>query len=395
MSLQQVVEALAADLGKGVTLDDAHGRVVAYSLAGETADTARTQAILERASRPEVRAWEERHLIGRSGLVGVPANEALGLGPRTCAEVSVDGRVRGRVWLAGPGSPLTEAQRQRVWEAVAALAGSWPEDEADAAGDAAGPGDVRSREGLVRQVLAGDVDAWRTLVARLRGPRPAAVRVAALVGEGRSRLAGVKGVKGVRGVTGVTGLTGVPGVLGAVEDAGVVLALLAAQAPGGDDGSRASGGGSASAMGAELREAAAGQAGRRVVVGLGSAQDVAAIPRSAQEARQAARAALLDPALGGVAVWDRLVAHRAVLSDVELPDLLAPLAARGREELLLTIATFLDLAGDVGATAARLHLHRSTVYYRLAQAEEALGIDLGNGIHRLDVHLALLAGRLA
>jgi DNA-binding PucR family transcriptional regulator len=65
----------------------------------------------------------------------------------------------------------------------------------------------------------------------------------------------------------------------------------------------------------------------------------------------------------------------------------------GGRELLDTLECFLDLAGSASATAARLNLHRSSLYHRLARAEEALGVNLHDGLQRLDAHLAVKAAR--
>ena len=64
-------------------------------------------------------------------------------------------------------------------------------------------------------------------------------------------------------------------------------------------------------------------------------------------------------------------------------------------ELLLTLECFLDMAGHAQAVAARLNLHRSSLYHRLARAEAELGIDLHDGLARLDLHLALKLARLS
>ena len=90
----------------------------------------------------------------------------------------------------------------------------------------------------------------------------------------------------------------------------------------------------------------------------------------------------------------RCSSQRLILGATERLDLLEPLESSGRDDLLVTVETFLDLAGDVSRTGARLHLHRSTVYYRLGLVEQALGVDLRRGRDRLDLHLALLARRL-
>ena len=53
------------------------------------------------------------------------------------------------------------------------------------------------------------------------------------------------------------------------------------------------------------------------------------------------------------------------------------------------------LGGDAQATAARLSLHRSSLYYRLDRISAFLGIDLGDGLGRLGLHLALKSERAA
>ncbi|MEV0685187.1 helix-turn-helix domain-containing protein [Nocardia sp. NPDC050378] len=60
-------------------------------------------------------------------------------------------------------------------------------------------------------------------------------------------------------------------------------------------------------------------------------------------------------------------------------------AARLRE----TVHAFLDAGGSYTDAAARLHVHKNTVHYRVRKAEELLGHPLGE--RRLDVEVALLA----
>ena len=59
------------------------------------------------------------------------------------------------------------------------------------------------------------------------------------------------------------------------------------------------------------------------------------------------------------------------------------------------LKAFLDLAGDVKATAESLHVHRGTLYYRLQKARKLAGADLGAGPDRLALHLGLKLARLA
>ncbi|MEV0333748.1 helix-turn-helix domain-containing protein [Nocardia sp. NPDC050717] len=60
-------------------------------------------------------------------------------------------------------------------------------------------------------------------------------------------------------------------------------------------------------------------------------------------------------------------------------------AARLRE----TVRVFLDARGSYTDAAARLHVHKNTVHYRVRRAEEVLGHPLTE--HRLDIEVALLA----
>ncbi|MCX6399804.1 MAG: helix-turn-helix domain-containing protein, partial [Propionibacteriales bacterium] len=87
-------------------------------------------------------------------------------------------------------------------------------------------------------------------------------------------------------------------------------------------------------------------------------------------------------ALLGVARDDDL--HTAVI-DQRMRDFLADAAG----DVLETVRIWLDEAGSAGRTAARLSVHRQTVYHRLAQVERATGLDLSRGQDRLRLHLAL------
>jgi DNA-binding PucR family transcriptional regulator len=57
--------------------------------------------------------------------------------------------------------------------------------------------------------------------------------------------------------------------------------------------------------------------------------------------------------------------------------------------LLPTLSTFLDCAGEAQRTAARLRVHRTTLYYRLSRIEQISGLNLRDGRDRLLAHLAL------
>jgi DNA-binding PucR family transcriptional regulator len=98
-----------------------------------------------------------------------------------------------------------------------------------------------------------------------------------------------------------------------------------------------------------------------------------------------------------VGVWSEL-GELAVLA--QLPDDALPTAAvtgplralaehDGGARLRETLRCFLDNGGSVPRTAAALHLHRTSLYYRLGQIRDITGVDLDDGRARLLLHLGL------
>jgi hypothetical protein len=121
-------------------------------------------------------------------------------------------------------------------------------------------------------------------------------------------------------------------------------------------------------------------------------------PRSHRQALIALRVAAGAPSR--VARWgelraDRLLAALPRVALDDLPDGLRTLFAGGHEQLVETLETYLDHAGDAKATAAALQVHRTSLYYRLHRIEELAGVDLTSGEDRLLCHMALRLARLA
>ncbi|WP_344338091.1 PucR family transcriptional regulator [Brevibacterium salitolerans] len=90
-------------------------------------------------------------------------------------------------------------------------------------------------------------------------------------------------------------------------------------------------------------------------------------------------------------LWGLL--HCAVPAQIPsagLPALLRSTVDAQPAESLATVRSFLDAGGNAAATALEMHLHRTTVYYRLRQFEEATGTDLSSGHDRLMLHLWLV-----
>ena len=62
--------------------------------------------------------------------------------------------------------------------------------------------------------------------------------------------------------------------------------------------------------------------------------------------------------------------------------------------LVDTLEIYLDSAGDARASAARLNVHRTSLYYRLSRIELITGMNLASGSDRLSLHLGLKLARL-
>jgi sugar diacid utilization regulator len=54
-----------------------------------------------------------------------------------------------------------------------------------------------------------------------------------------------------------------------------------------------------------------------------------------------------------------------------------------------TVRCYLGCGAQAQQTAAQLHIHRTTLYWRLARVAELLPLDLRRGEDRLKLHLAL------
>jgi hypothetical protein len=118
-----------------------------------------------------------------------------------------------------------------------------------------------------------------------------------------------------------------------------------------------------------------------VAFGISAASEDVSLARAVEEAVVAARIGLELAAAGGerIHVFDRLHAYAALRADpVGLARcqtaLLGPL--RAHPALLHTLRVWLQSNRSISATAARVHLHRQSVIYRMRRVSELLGVSL-------------------
>ena len=325
--VQAAVDRLAARLDLSVLVEDRGGRPVWWSTRGPV-DGTRVRTILNRRVDSAVAEVVRTFDLAHAvAPVRTPGVPSLEMWARWCMPVHAGEALLGLLWVLDPDDRMAP----RDFPAVVACAERAAEVLARA--KTSGRDGVQRRDQLVRLLVDGpDEAAVRELVRLERLPPDARVQVDA----GARRT-------------------------------GWALA----------DGLRAH------VAGARPRPATSGAP--LPLIDLGEAFRRARVTLTAVRA-----GAALDPVS-----WDALGAWRLV---VEASDDLAvaalhpaaeALAALPRADLMTTARTVLDLGGDVAAAAGRLHLHRTTLYYRLDRIADLTGVDLRLGRSRTDLQLAL------
>jgi hypothetical protein len=371
--IQALVDGLAARLGRAVLVDDRDLRLVAASQDFGDADPARVWSLLHRRTRPEDVRHEEITRLPGPGYV--PENPDLQLWQRLCVPIRCQGLLLGFAWVT---DRFGEIRREQLAdsERTAAEIGVLLRDRLVAADR-----DRALHADLVERLLSRDA-ATRTEAA------DEAVDRGLLDERGDVAVLLVRGAVVVRGA----GAASLPDIERLARDRPGLRTLtarwprraiaIAAGRPG--DGLDKS----VRALADEL-----GQAGPwRVGIG-GPVPGLAELPA----ARRQAEIALSTVRDSGVACWsglsvDGLLAQlprelwRAALLPAGVARLLADPAAPA---LLPTLSTFLDCAGEAQRTAARLRIHRTTLYHRLSRIEQISGLSLHDGRDRLLAHLAL------
>ncbi len=378
--LHDALQDLSELLGRRLVLTDHRLRVVGYSIHETEADRARLSTVLAYSDSwpvPPAGAGEEiRDLPGQGRLRLVPLQ---------------DGR-RQVGFLLVPTGPdehdLPPGARQTLSEHVPAL-------------------------GVLLSLRSIDAERDRRrmseLLAQLLGPDESARRSAA-----DSLLR--EGLLGAAGGYSATVLSCDDG-LGTVSDRDAVVELAVESAM--DFVARTS---TASVAGAVLGDGVGVLVFPRVVVaerlervldrpelaslraGLGPlVGDLASIGDSFRRARDAWQVGRATRVSTRVVAWADLgmdrVLVRLPLAELRTEDLPGPvrrvLTVGLGEELLHTLDAYLRCGGDVGATTKVLHIHRSTLYYRLGRIRDLADVDLGDPEIRREVTLGVRIAQLA
>jgi DNA-binding PucR family transcriptional regulator len=148
---------------------------------------------------------------------------------------------------------------------------------------------------------------------------------------------------------------------------------------------------------AEVRRAVRALPRPPLVVGsCGGAATLADLHASLDNARYAAHVAAHIPSFRRAADWAGLGAYAAfqdLYRDPSAPERICPGIGALLDEpagtYRQTLRCYLDCAAQAQQAATRLHIHRTTLYWRLARAAELMPLDLRRGEDRLRLHLAL------
>ena len=333
---------------------------IAYSSQVGELDSVRTASILGRAAPDAARDALFGHGIRSAGEpVRIPAHPGIGMEARLCIPITRGNRRLGYLWLI-EDAPLGDEDLQQAREA-AADAATVLQSEADSQLDRR-----RREQELITALLSADAGAAAAALEadRYLPQRPVLVCVGAPEGAPSDALdrfrARAPAKHALCGEVGgrATVVVAANGSAGGEQLAEALRSVLAPDAP--------------------------------VFVGEGEAvDDLRDAPRSHRHALAALKAAEAD-----VTRWDDLRAQRLLTAlpptaQSDLPEGIRQLIEGGHEQLVLTLETYLDHAGDVKQTAAELWLHRTSLYYRLRRIEEIAGVDLTRGEDRLLCHVAL------
>jgi hypothetical protein len=325
--MQREVEKLAARLGCAVLVEDPRHRPFWWSTQGDV-DEVRMRTILRREAPPAAAALVTRLGLARAeGAVRTPALPEADMAERWCVPLRKGRQLLGYLWVLDADARVAERDLGPVLRCARLAAEQI---------DRARPSDERRAR------------RRRLLLTRLRtGPDPSAARELIDLEELAAEVTVVVDTPRVLGgwSLGENTSVQVDPAPGSVHTSGAPVAL------------------------ADLHVA------------------VARAAATARVLRAGAR--LTAPSWDALGGWRLIVAAPPELAPGQIHPDADILLARRHLNLLRTARCVLDNGGDVTISARELHVHRTTVYYRLERIEALTGVNLRLAAGRDDLHLAL------
>ena len=387
------LDRLAGALGRSVSIDDPEGGLLGYSVQADDADEARIAAILSRRVPAAVQRWQdEQGVRAATEPLRLPANPDLGMAERLCVPIWDGDVVLGHLWVLEAGRKLSQAEVRAATDAATRIR-DLLRGRTEPRGTAR-PIDRLLRTLVVSRGRSGDADEVAGQMADLVPELAAATSWFTAFLPATADRVGTRSMSTSTAAELETALANVlrpdrSYVASCVQAAhGVVLHLGARR--------------EADRLKRKVERIVSNQRGAPGCFVLGTSEPTelgTTLYRAAvEQALAGARCAAVDPGLPSRVDWSDLGAYQllATAEDLHgLPAVLAPLDHEGSGPMLLeTLETYLDLACDARLTSARLNLHRTSLYYRLGRIGELLQVDLGDGMTRTHLHLAVKSRRL-
>lgn len=397
--LQQLADWLARRVGRSLIVEDRQHRLLAYTQHSGPLDDVRQDAILARHTGPEVMTY-----LARFGLhdleepLRLEGCDALGMMPRVCVPIRHQESLQGFLWFIDTEPAMLEEDvaaaraaggdfafamyranleeelaAHRETDAVRDLLVGEPSARVHAAQVLIGQGALSQERGIVALVCAP------ILLAEHRCDDLLRVTMEHALVETRRRIGPRQALHHRLDEHGLLIVEEPRPTLDTAEQHAEELHRLLASAIAPMDGVTG------------------------VAVGVGQrCARLEDVRHSYGQAREAAEVAQRLESVGPIARWERLGVYRTLVrlggtsinSTTVHPGLAALLGSPDNDELVATLETYLDLAGNAQAAAARLYIHRGTLYHRLHRIEEIAGTDLRDGGERLALHLGLKLARL-
>ena len=387
--IEELVEALAASLDRALSLEDLDGGLVAYSRDQPLADSVRVNFLLSKKVPADVSAWQLRHGIAAAVRpVVVPANAELGMLGRVCVPPLVRGFRVGYLWaLQGskdesPAAILGElpAARSQLDRLAAMLLDT----------NTAESEHRRQREALFLAACAADPQAVEEIADWPQIHATGPWHVATLIDGPADDREGGALLQRIAALQATVGIDAARFSAGTDTHAVVLLrdspgTLVHAEV--------------LSRYGAEIARRG-GTPARPDLMGVSEGfHDLRRLPEAYAQSRKAVQAAAVDGRLGAVAdyrrigVYQFLAAASRNLAPVESVYFTELQDFDANRELLPMLELLYDTDGSVQDVASALHLHRSSIYNRLAKIRSLIGADPLGGQVRLELHLAMKADR--
>ncbi len=390
VDLQEMVNGLAARLGRSVAIDDRQIRLIVASRHFGDEDAVRVQSVMDRGVSAElISSIAPFSLDELEEPTRIEGREDLGFKPRWCFPIRWNDVLMGFLWLIDD-ERLTEQDRAAaatMAESVGVILYRF---------DAAFERRQAGLDAIMRDLLSAEPSVRTAAIAEIEQE--------GMLSETRSIVIASLGVTGTEqeGELEAALLLGSRELLASMPARSVLtqarrrgLTMLFAGVGETDEVREP-----IDRIARDIRAATGGG----VVVGIGGRQVVLSDARvSYDQARIAARVAGTLPAFGPVARWGELGVYALLghLTPQHIslanypPSLLRLTDSRSAEQLLETAESYLDHAGDAQRTAKALHIHRATLYQRLARIEELSGLSMKTGTDRLTLHLGIKLARLS